>query len=141
MSEITQIVLKSFKKIYGKNSSKYDKIRRKISEILNIPMPDNSKILKEYKRTFTNKSFITSIVNQTLQQNDKRKEFLMAIKAFFGKKFKKKIKEMGKKVIPEEMVLLTFMSLMVEYKKMNNLGGGSVLMIITGTRIIRPDKI
>ena len=48
---------------------------------------------------------------------------------------------MGKKVIPEEMVLLTFMSLLVEYKKMNNLGGGSVLMIITGTRHIqRPEK-
>ena len=67
----------------------------------------------------------------------KRKEFLLAIKAFYGKKFKKKMKEIGKKIIPEEMVLLTFMSLMVEYKKIYNLNGGSVLIIITGTRYLK----
>ena len=136
MSEISKIVLKSFKKIYGTNTSKYDKIRRKISEILNIKMPDNAKILKNYKKTFNNKSFINSVINETLEQNDKRKEFLIAIKAFYGKKFKKKMKEIGKKVIPEEMVLLTFMSLLVEYKKIYNLNGGSVLIVITGTRYL-----
>lgn len=136
MSEISKIVLKSFKKIYGTNTSKYDKIRQKISEILNIKMPNNAKILKNYRRTFTNKSFINSVINETLQQNDKRKEFLIAIKAFYGKKFKKKMKEIGKKVIPEEMVLLTFMSLLVEYKKIYNLNGGSVLIVITGTRYL-----
>jgi len=126
-SKITKIILKSFKKIIS-NNKKYKKAIQEFSKATGVNILDN-------KKFFKSKTNISGVVKRTLSSVE-QPEFLKAINVFNDKKFKQKMKEKNQRIDSEELIILTFASLLVKYKS-NIQKAGSKKIIIKGTRKLK----
>tara|TARA_B100002051_G_C16273594_1_gene410092 strand:- start:44 stop:433 length:390 start_codon:yes stop_codon:yes gene_type:complete len=126
-SKITSIILKSFKKIIS-NNKKYKKAINEFSKATSVNILEN-------KNFFTSKKNISGVVKKTLSSQE-MPEFLKAIKVFKDPKFKKKMKKNNQHIDSEELIILTFASLLVKYKS-NIQRAGKRNIVVKGTRKLK----